>query len=170
MATRARRVEDYRDLAYGIAVMRADAGADGEPRWTAQVDELAGCEAGGGSPEEAVARLQDAMADWIAEALAAGRPVPEPRAELSGRLLVRMPRTLHAELARAAGREQVSLNQFITGVLSAAVDWRRSPAPTATAEPRPAPPSRLLQLALLANLALVAAAAIVAVVLLVSGG
>jgi hypothetical protein len=42
----------------------------------------------------------------------------------SGRLLVRMPGELHGELARAAGAEGVSLNQFITGVLSRAVDWR----------------------------------------------
>ena len=32
----------------------------------------------------------------------------------SGRLLLRMPAALHAELARTAEREGVSLNQFIT--------------------------------------------------------
>ena len=39
----------------------------------------------------------------------------------SGRLLLRMPRTLHAELARAAEREGTSLNQFITSALSRTV-------------------------------------------------
>jgi hypothetical protein len=43
----------------------------------------------------------------------------------SGRLLLRMPRSLHEELARASDRDGVSLNQFITGVLASAVDWRR---------------------------------------------
>ena len=35
-----------------------------------------------------------------------------------------MPQTLHAELARIAERESVSLNQFITDVLSGALGWR----------------------------------------------
>jgi hypothetical protein len=35
-----------------------------------------------------------------------------------------MPQTLHAELARIAEREKVSLNQFITDVLAGALGWR----------------------------------------------
>jgi len=35
-----------------------------------------------------------------------------------------MPQSLHAELARLAERESVSLNQFITDVLSGALGWR----------------------------------------------
>jgi hypothetical protein len=46
----------------------------------------------------------------------------------SGRLLVRMPGTLHAELAREADREGVSLNAFIVAALSGAVAWRSDPA------------------------------------------
>ena len=42
----------------------------------------------------------------------------------SGRLLLRMPRTLHAELARAAEREGTSLNGFITGALASTIGWR----------------------------------------------
>jgi antitoxin HicB len=126
-----RSVEDYLDQAYSISLSRAEDG-----QWVATVDELAGCEARGSVPEEAAARVHEAMGDWIAAALADGKAVPEPRAGLSGRLLVRMPRTLHADLARAAAREQVSLNQFITGALSTAVAWRGSPPAT----PGPAAP------------------------------
>jgi antitoxin HicB len=162
-----RSVEDYLDLAYSISLSRAE---DGD--WLAIVDELPGCEARGAVPEEAAARMHEAMGDWIAAALAEGKPVPTPRSGLSGRLLVRMPRTLHADLARAAAREQVSLNQFITGVLSAAVAWRGSdgaaPArPAATGAPQQ---PRLLRYALVANFVLVAVAAIVAIALLASGG
>src|SRR4026207_2447333 len=39
----------------------------------------------------------------------------------SGRLLLRMPAALHAELARTAEREGVSLNQFITRTLAGRV-------------------------------------------------
>jgi hypothetical protein len=52
----------------------------------------------------------------------------------SGRLLVRMPATLHAELARVARREGVSLNALVIGALSGAVGWRSPDA----ARPEPA--------------------------------
>jgi hypothetical protein len=86
----------------------------------------------------------------------------------SGRLLVRMPQTLHAELAKAAEREQVSLNQFITGALSAAVNWRQpgGAAPRRQSAPAGRRTSRLLSLALIVNAVLVAIAAVVAIALL----
>jgi hypothetical protein len=59
---------------------------------------------------------------------AAAIPPAEPDdASHSGRLLLRMPQTLHAELARAAEEEGVSLNAFITSALAGAVDWRSRP-------------------------------------------
>jgi hypothetical protein len=41
----------------------------------------------------------------------------------SGRLTLRMPVSLHHELAIGAAREGVSLNQFICAVLAAEVGW-----------------------------------------------
>ena len=93
----------------------------------------------------------------------------------SGRLLVRMPATLHGELARAAEREGVSLNTLVTGALAGAVSWRdpdgthpeleRDQAPASdSAPPRPG----WLRYALMANLVVVAVAAIVAIALLIT--
>ena len=76
----------------------------------------------------------------------------------SGRLLLRMPRTLHSELARAAEREGVSLNAFITTALSATVHWR-SPDQRGGLSP-------LVRAALIADLVLVAVTAMLAIVLL----
>jgi HicB-like protein involved in pilus formation len=84
-------------------------------------------------------------------------------------LLLRMPASLHEDLARASDRDGVSLNQFITSVLASAVGWRRedgaAAAPT-TAAPGARP--RRLTILLAVNLVLVAAAAIAAIVFLIA--
>jgi hypothetical protein len=76
----------------------------------------------------------------------------------SGRLLLRMPPTLHGELARAAEREGVSLNAYITSALAGTVSWR--------AGDRPGTASGRIRTLLVADLVLVAIAALVAIVLL----
>lgn len=43
----------------------------------------------------------------------------------SGKVLVRLPSTLHRDLAEAAEEEGVSLNQFILGALAGTVQWRQ---------------------------------------------
>jgi RNA polymerase sigma-B factor len=48
----------------------------------------------------------------------------EPRSGHSGRLLVRMPQSLHDDLVATAEQEAVSLNTLITGILASAVGWR----------------------------------------------
>jgi hypothetical protein len=50
----------------------------------------------------------------------------------SGRILVRLPRTLHAELVDQAEQEGVSLNQFIVAALAGATGWRHDRASTET--------------------------------------
>lgn len=104
-------------------------------------------------------------------------PGQEAGARHSGKLLVRMPATLHDELARAAQVEGVSLNQWITGALASAVGWRVSgerPVPGGTNEGAATPSEsapelspRLTRVALAANLAVVLVAAIAAIALLV---
>jgi antitoxin HicB len=50
----------------------------------------------------------------------------EPRLDerKSGRVLVRMPISMHKALSEIARGEGISMNQFICGVLAVAVDWR----------------------------------------------
>lgn len=87
----------------------------------------------------------------------------------SGKLLVRMPASLHDELAHAAEREGVSLNQFITGVLAGAVEWG---SPDERMHPRgessgSTGTGRVTRVALAVNLAVVLIAGIAAIALLV---
>ncbi len=166
MASPARSLDDYLDLPYHFAIAR-DEDAAGDDAWVARVEELEGCEARGRTPQEAAANVRGALEAWIAPALARGQQIPAPRAAAthSGRLLLRMAPTLHAELARAAEREDVSLNQFVSSALAGAVGWRAAASP----EPgdQPARPGRVWTPALIVNAAVVAIAAIVAIVLLV---
>ncbi len=162
----ARSLDDYLDLPYHFAIAR-DEDAAGDDAWVARVEELEGCEARGRTPEEAAGNVRGALEAWIAPALARGQQVPPPRAPAthSGRLLLRMAPTLHAELARAAEREDVSLNQFVSSALAGAVGWRSG---TGVEEgEQPARPARVWTPALIVNTAVVAIAGIVAIVLLV---
>jgi hypothetical protein len=85
----------------------------------------------------------------------------------SGRLLLRMPESLHAELARASERAGMSLNAFINDALAGVVG-RRSGRPTVPASDGEAHGRRpLLERLLVVNAVVVAVVGIVAIVLLV---
>ncbi len=51
--------------------------------FVATVPDLPGCMSDGGTREEAVRNIEDAIAAWIEEARALGRPVPAPRRRLA---------------------------------------------------------------------------------------
>jgi antitoxin HicB len=170
-------LQQYLDLPYHVSVVRNE-NERGKAGWAASVEELPACTSAGASPEEAVQRLRKAMEKWISSRLERNEEIPEPRSgsTASGRLLVRMPKTLHGQLARSAEQEGVSLNQFITSALASAVAWRgHAPASTNS---RPADPEiedtevaglrgwvreNLLLAALIANFVVVAVAGIIAI-------
>ena len=89
--------------------------------FSAYVAEFDGCGAGGATAEEAMRNLEQAAIEWVAAEQESAREIPQPwnLQEFSGRILVRLPRGLHQELARHADREGVSLNSYIVQTLSA---------------------------------------------------
>ena len=174
-------IRHYLNLPYRIALTRD--GLDQERPWRAAVEELAGCEARGTTAADAAGRIPAALADWVANAHAAGREVPEPRGarDYSGKLLLRMSKTLHAELAQAAERDDVSLNAYINLLLATAINPPApngaAPAPESWSGDRGAEPDRpeatvrlqrFLAIALAANVAVVAVVATIAVILLIT--
>ena len=190
-----RRAGSSLNFPYPVTLVRDEHGAEDE--WVATVDALAGCSARARTPEEALDRVSRAVAEWLEAAGREGREVPDPKflQSHSGRLLLRMPQTLHAELSRVAEREGASLNQFITDVLAGALGWRVPPRagriatrPVQAVAPRsigdgekqltgePELPSTLqhrrstsfVTAALVVNFVLVALAAIVAIVVLIA--
>jgi HicB-like protein involved in pilus formation len=86
---------------------------------------------------------------------------PEP--SHSGRLLLRMPKALHADLAARSDADGVSLNQFIVSALTEAVSGEPSGAAAVPGAER----ERSLRLALIANAIVVAIAAATAIGLLI---
>jgi len=97
--------------------------SDEDAGFIAVATDLPGCSALGFTQQEALTELQDAIRAWIEAAQAAGNPIPEPsqpavQSHYSGKVLVRMPRDLHAKLAETAKNENVSLNQYIVYLLS----------------------------------------------------
>lgn len=92
--------------------------------YIATVPELPGCSAFGVTQAEALNELGPAIEAWISAAEAAGNPVPPPAAmadELpSGKFMVRVAKTVHAQLSSAAQREGVSLNQYVGTILATA--------------------------------------------------
>lgn len=117
-----RPVEYYLDLPYTIEFVH-DTSDPQQPVWFARVRELPGCMTEADEFDEAAQLIRDAMAVWITDALESGDTVPEPSGEeqYSGKFSLRVPRSLHRDLVISAEREGVSLNQYITSVLSRAV-------------------------------------------------
>lgn len=95
----------------------------------------------------------------MATARAERAKAPDENGSHSGRLLLRMPPSLHSELAQAAERQGLSLNAYITRILLGTIDGEEPPRPSG---------SRLLRYAVIADLVLVAVAALVAVALLIA--
>ncbi len=90
--------------------------------YTAKIAEFPGCVAQGESPEEAYRNLEAAAESWIDELLGMGQQVPEPGIDnrYSGRVALRLPKSLHRNAARLADREGTSLNQLI---VAAVAEW-----------------------------------------------
>jgi predicted RNase H-like HicB family nuclease len=118
--------------------------SDEDEGFIAIAPDLPGCSAFGESEAEALSELDMAIDAWIGAAKDVGNVVPAPsrpalRSPHSGKVLVRMPRSLHQNLVEAAKREDVSLNQFIVFVLSKSFSLstgvsvvQASPAPVVT--------------------------------------
>jgi len=81
----------------------------------------------GATPEEAVADLEDARREWFAFAEAKGIHIPSPntafgqRVDYNGRVTLRMPRSLHQQVAQKAALEGVSLNSYLNSAKERAV-------------------------------------------------
>lgn len=92
----------------------------------ATVPKLPGCMSDGETPEEALKNIEDAIKCWLDTARELGRAIPEAdehksEDEFSGRLSLRIPKSLHKAISIQAEREGCSINQLITMYVSMGV-------------------------------------------------
>ncbi len=105
----------YMSLSYPSELSR-EAGEDG---YFATHPDLPGCMAEGETADEAIENLDAARELWIETRLENGHSVPEPIGDdYSGRISLRIPVSLHGQLARLARREGMSLNATINNALA----------------------------------------------------
>ena len=83
-----------------------------------------GCIADGESPEEAIREGVDALSSYLDTLKELGRPVPSSGEVYGGQWRQRVPKSLHAALARRADHEGVSLNMLATALLAEGIGRR----------------------------------------------
>ena len=100
---------------------------DGKTEYYAECPELRGCAGQGATVEDAIQELKENMDLWLETAKETGIPIPAPKNysdtnDCSGRVLARLPKSLHRKLKDRAEREGVSLNTLVVSFLSAMIE------------------------------------------------
>jgi predicted RNase H-like HicB family nuclease len=128
--TERKDLEFYLNLHYPITIH-----PDPDGGYVAEIEELPGCMTQAETIDEAFKAIEDARQVWIKGTYEMGQDIPLPRdmEEYSGKFMVRIPRSLHRSLIRAAKQEGVSLNQYVTTLLAAGLQkgiFLREPVPS----------------------------------------
>lgn len=113
--TRRMSLEEYLALEYPFNVI-----ADPDGGYAIEYPDLPGCMTQAETLDEIIPMAEDARTGWIEVAFDRGIEIPLPSypVQYSGRFNLRLPRSLHRKLAEAAERDGVSLNSYVTEVLS----------------------------------------------------
>ncbi len=84
----------------------------------ARVPILEGCMSHGDTMEQAARNILDAAEGWLDVAAKHGDHVPAPPKSMSSKLVLRMPKVLHAQVAERAAREGGSINTWIVTAIA----------------------------------------------------
>lgn len=91
--------------------------------YSAELQEFPGCVSQGDSADEALANLDLAAMNWIEETIKHGNPIPPPSISYgySGKVALRLPKSLHRKAVEMAERDKVSLNTFLVEAVAARI-------------------------------------------------
>lgn len=109
-------IDEYMKIPYKMEIVEdMDEGG-----FVAAFPDLKGCVTCAETIEAAFNAARDAKRAWLEAALEEGYEIPEPNSEsaYSGQFKLRLPKSLHKQLAEHAKREGVSMNQYCLYLLS----------------------------------------------------
>lgn len=134
MTVSRKRLQSVLEREYPVTLVKDEGGG-----YVAELCDLPGCITVGETVREALANLSSARVLWLKTAFERGDEIPLPSTDetYSGKILVRMPRSLHRRLAERADHEGVSLNQLVITVLAHGLG-ERGHSPGSTYATRPA--------------------------------
>ncbi|MBO4219245.1 MAG: type II toxin-antitoxin system HicB family antitoxin [Erysipelotrichaceae bacterium] len=109
-------VQQYMEMPYRMEII-PDADEGG---YVVSYPDLPGCLSTGETIEEAIRNGEDAKLAWLSAAAEQGLPINEPQQlqSYSGQFKLRIPKSLHRQLAEQASREGISMNQYCVYLLS----------------------------------------------------
>lgn len=111
-----KNLEYYMNLNYKIEIVKDET----EGGYVLSIPELKGCLTCADSLEKGMEMLEDAKKQWLMAALESGYEIPEPNVleNYSGQFKLRLPKSLHKELAERSKQEGISMNQYCLYLLS----------------------------------------------------
>jgi antitoxin HicB len=118
MSNTNKKLEYYLSLKYPITIHQ-----DPEGGFFAEIVDLPGCMTQAETIDELMSFINEAKEAWITTAYEMGQEIPVPldSAEFKGKILLRLSREIHRELAKSAEAQGISLNQYASNLLAAGV-------------------------------------------------
>lgn len=109
-------LNDYMKMSYRMEIIEDK----DEGGFVISYPDLPGCITCGETIESAIANAVDAKRSWLEAALEDGIEIhgPDSLNNYSGQFKLRIPRSLHRDLAEHAQREGISMNQYCVYLLS----------------------------------------------------
>lgn len=96
---------------------------DEQGGYSAEILEFPGCFAEGETADETMQALERAAESWMQAALDQGQEIPSPfmNQGYSGKVALRLPRSVHRKAVEFAARDGTSLNQYLLSSISAGI-------------------------------------------------
>ncbi len=113
-----KRLEEYMKLYYKMEITKDKE----EEMYVVSFPDLKGCFSCGRTIDSAIEKSLDAKTEWFKAALEEGIDIslPDDEERYSGQFKLRIPKSLHRELAQKAKSQNVSMNQYCLYKLSKA--------------------------------------------------
>lgn len=119
-----RDLKYYQEIEWPVTLIQEHDDGD---YFVATIKEMPGLIATGDTAEEAISEAKDASNAWLELAIKKGYTIVEPDVSdvyknFSGKVSLRMPKTLHKRLTKLSKLEEMSLNSYINYVIGLGIE------------------------------------------------